>query len=109
MNAYLLNCFPNIIDQRTNCCDVCMTDKICGAIVTIAIIAAVTIFLYYIGKLIFNEIREKRQSKTEENNKKFKIKTDYQEIVINYLKDKNTINDDDKFVNKIDEYIDKLS
>ena len=108
MNAYLLNCFPHIIDNRTNCCDVSMTEIICGAIVYIAIIAAATIFLCYIGKLIFNEIKERRQSKAEERNTIFKTKANYQAKALECLQAKDNSKYKDEYNNRIDAYLKDL-
>lgn len=72
MNAYLLNCFPHIIDQRTNCCDVSMTESVCCTIIIIAIIAAITVLLWHVINVKDGRRKEEMSNNgrdTNENNK----------------------------------------
>lgn len=69
MNAYLLNCFPHIIDQRTNCCDVSMTESVCCTIIIIAIIAAITLLLWHRINIKAGRKKEEMNNNNDSNEK----------------------------------------
>lgn len=69
MNAFLLNCFPHIIDQRTNCCDVSMTESVCWTIIIIAIIAAITLLLWHRINVKAGRKKEEMNNNNDSNEK----------------------------------------
>ena len=106
MNTLLLTCPQNIIDKTTNCCDVKITETICCALITIAVIVAVTILLWHIIDKIAKDCKERRQNKLEESNRKVKIKADYQLKIIDCIKDNPKYKQE--YIDKIEQYINDL-
>lgn len=87
MNTLLLTCPQSIIDNTTNCCDVKITETICCALITITVIVAVTILLWHIIDKIVQNCKEKREIAKERADREYKIKNDYNEKYLSFLKD----------------------
>lgn len=87
MNTLLLTCPQGIIDKTTNCCDVKITETICCALITIAVIVAVTILLWHIINKIAYGCKERREIAKERADREYKIQNDYNEKYLSFLKD----------------------
>ena len=87
MNTLLLTCPQNIIDKTTNCCDVKITETICCALITIAVVVAVTILLWHIIDKIAQSCKEKREIAKERADREYKVQNDYNEKYLSFLKD----------------------
>lgn len=86
-----------VIDKTTNPCNVEIVGIICHTIVSLAVIAAATILLYYIIKRISDGIRRKSE-----------VKNKYKEEIVGYIKKKaengNSI-ENDAYLAELEKYV----
>ena len=96
------SCQPCAYEIPTNCQDVIVVAIICGAIVLITLIVAISLLFYFCKKS--SKLRKQKEAERIKAKEKewFSLRKEYQGNLLDYLKAK----DDSKGINK--EYLDEL-
>lgn len=96
------SCQPCAYEIPTNCQDVIVVAIICGAIVLITLIVAISLLFYFCKKS--SKLRKQKEAERikAKENEWFSLRKEYQGNLLDYLKAK----DDSKGINK--EYLDEL-
>lgn len=91
-----------IVEKTKNCCDVKISETICDAIVTVVVIAAITILLWHLIQKIADGCKHRREIAKEEDEKTLKMKLDYQNKILESMEnDINSWKNVSKFISEL--------